>query len=708
MKRLALYLGIAVALAASCTVQEKEFRTPNQDGVVFYTSFEKLGEEGTKVYVNEGLHLRWNANDRVSIFNKNTYNQQYMFLGETGDNAGGFAKVDGAEFVTGNPLANVVSVYPYQESTKITEDGKLTVILPAEQHYAKNTFGLKANTMVSVSADNFLQYKNVGGFLRVSLYGEGVSVSSITLRGNNGEKLAGKATVSMPLDGTPIATMGEDAVTEITLLCDTPVELGALAEESVNFWFVVPPVTFSQGFTLSVTQITGVVFEKTTTKTITIDRNRISKMSSTEVVANNPGPIIIDGDFSDWDKLDASKIAIAKSDPNSPWDAVTEIRVYANEKDAFFYLEFDDAQIAHLLADKDLAIRLNLNTDGEVLSGINRFSLDHYDFFIEGRITSEGHWSSFDGPLYLADGLDHILQNEGMCSGTGCGGKYEFSLSRDAFNTAVISSGYTPMSDAFQVGIHFYSIEEANWDELANIPNGIISDDNPNGYGHLLDVITDKPYTISVPEAIDLGLSVKWASFNLGASKPEEYGDYYAWGEIDPYYEPGFARSVNTVWKSGKEDGYSWSSYKWCKGSQTTMTKYCSNSSFGLDGFVDGKITLDPEDDAAHMNLGGNWRMPTREEWIELFSWESGTSVGYTSLNGVGGVLVIGTNGNSIFIPYSGNRDGTVLYPLCGYYWSSSLLSNSNYGEYEYLQDHTKLIYGERFWGLSIRPVYAE
>ena len=283
MKRISLYLGMATALMASCSTQEKDFQTPLQENTVFYATFEQPSEEGTKVYANEDLLLRWTADDRVSIFNKNTYNQQYKFTGETGDNAGGFKKVETDEFMTGNAISHVVSVYPYLETTKISENETLSFVLPSEQHYAENTFGLGANTMVSVTSDNFLQYKNACGYLRISLCGEGFSVSSITLSGNDGERLAGNATVSMPLEGVPTVSMANDAITEITLVCDTPVSLGTTAEESVDFWFVVPPITFSKGFTITVTGKAGTFdtrpFVKTTSKSITIERNKLSKMS---------------------------------------------------------------------------------------------------------------------------------------------------------------------------------------------------------------------------------------------------------------------------------------------------------------------------------------------------------------------------------------------------------------------------------------------
>ena len=285
MKKFALYLGIVAGLVVSCSTKEIDLHTPIQDDVVFYASFERPSDIDTRVYANEDLLLRWTGDDRVSIFEKNTRNQQYRFTGETGDNAGEFDKVAGSEFTQGNAISHIVSVYPYQESTKISRSETLTITLPAEQHYAENSFGLGANTMVSVTSNNFLQYKNVCGYFVVQLYGDGVSVSSITLRGNNGEKLAGKATVTMPLEGVPTTTMANDATSEITLTCATPVQLGATAEESTQFWFVVPPVTFSKGFTITVSG-NGGVFEKTTGKTVTIKRNYLSRISPKEVVSD--------------------------------------------------------------------------------------------------------------------------------------------------------------------------------------------------------------------------------------------------------------------------------------------------------------------------------------------------------------------------------------------------------------------------------------
>ena len=164
---------------------------------------------------------------------------------------------------------------------------------------------------------------------------------------------------------------------------------------------------------------------------------------------------------------------------------------------------------------------------------------------------------------------------------------------------------------------------------------------------------------------VDLGLpsGTLWATFNVGASAPEDYGDYFAWGETAP------------------KDYIDWSTYKWCNGSYTTMTKYCTNSSYGYNGFTDGKTELDPEDDAAHVNWGPSWRMPTTEQQRELYEKCSST---WTTLNGVSGRLFTGPNGNTLFLPAAGCRWDESLYYAGshGFYWSRTLNSSYSYIAY--------------------------
>ena len=186
-------------------------------------------------------------------------------------------------------------------------------------------------------------------------------------------------------------------------------------------------------------------------------------------------------------------------------------------------------------------------------------------------------------------------------------------------------------------------------------------------------------------EAVDLGLSVKWASCNVGAESPEEYGDYFAWGETEP-----------------KSD-YSWSTYKWCNGSYDTQTKYCTSSSYGT---VDNKTVLDPEDDAATANWGGSWRMPTWDEIKELCNKCTWT---WTMVNGVNGQKITGPNGNSIFLPATGYREGTEFSSRGSYgdYWPGTLREGRSYDAYYiyFGSDGWEWSGNFRYKGRSVRPV---
>jgi len=198
--------------------------------------------------------------------------------------------------------------------------------------------------------------------------------------------------------------------------------------------------------------------------------------------------------------------------------------------------------------------------------------------------------------------------------------------------------------------------------------------------------------------AVDLGLSVYWSTCNLSESglvnSPEVYGDYFAWGETC----------------SKLDVPYSWSSYKWCNGSYTSLTKYNTNSSYGT---VDNKTTLDSEDDVAHVILGGSWRMPTFAEWTELREKCSWTWTSNYNGTGVAGRIVTsnveGYKDKSIFLPAAGRRYDTNLYLAGsnGFYWSSSLYTGNPYSAwYVYFYSDSVLGgSGNRYGGLSVRPV---
>ena len=160
---------------------------------------------------------------------------------------------------------------------------------------------------------------------------------------------------------------------------------------------------------------------------------------------------------------------------------------------------------------------------------------------------------------------------------------------------------------------------------------------------------------------VDLGLpsGLLWATCNVGANAPGEYGDYFAWGETELKHT------------------YNWITYKYCNGSDRQLTKYCTRSDYGYNGFTDNLTILLPEDDAATVNWGNGWRMPTKEEWKELYQ---NTTCIWTTQNGVKGRLFTAPNDSSLFLPAAGYRWNDSLYinNSNDYYWSSSLSTDAS------------------------------
>lgn len=190
---------------------------------------------------------------------------------------------------------------------------------------------------------------------------------------------------------------------------------------------------------------------------------------------------------------------------------------------------------------------------------------------------------------------------------------------------------------------------------------------------------------------VDLGLpsGTLWATCNVGANAPEEYGDYFAWGETMP------------------KTTYNWSTYKYCNGDADQLTKYCNDECFGYNGFFDNLTVLQSTDDAATANWGNGWCTPTREQWKELYENTTGQ---WTTQNGVTGRLFIATNGNSLFLPAAGSCWDDVLehVGIEGHYWSSSLSVDHTYrawGFYDSSVNYSVNVASHRYFGLSVRPV---
>ena len=219
-------------------------------------------------------------------------------------------------------------------------------------------------------------------------------------------------------------------------------------------------------------------------------------------------------------------------------------------------------------------------------------------------------------------------------------------------------------------------------------------------------------------EVVDLGLpsGIKWAKCNLGAKSEEEYGDYFAWGETEPYYQDGYALADDVVWKSDKGMGYDWPSYRWCNGDWNQINKYNTNSYYGPK--VDNITTLSSDDDAAAVALGTGWRMPAKADWEDLMNPDN-CEWTWTTSNGVMGYKVTSRKTHeSIFLPASGRRVEDILdidenepQDANGYYWSSTLsdYSCNAYARCFYDGSQSPQVdwYDEpRCYGFAVRPVF--
>lgn len=203
-------------------------------------------------------------------------------------------------------------------------------------------------------------------------------------------------------------------------------------------------------------------------------------------------------------------------------------------------------------------------------------------------------------------------------------------------------------------------------------------------YGEVKNFTTDE---WTGPGAVDLGLSVKWADINVDAYRPWEAGSLYAWGEIEP------------------KESYMWDSYKFYHEGTMKLTKYCNNKIYGYEEFTDNLTALEPEDDVAHVKWGGNWRIPSKEEFLELMNTDNCTWT-YTTMNGMTGYRVESKkNGNSIFLPDASDNHGC----QGGLYWTNTIdIECAPGAPHLYFNKQRNIICFSTYtreYGLTIRPV---
>lgn len=264
-------LCILMSLLACSAEREQDNKSQAND---FYA--EIAGRED-KVTMDLNMDLSWTSGDEISVFRTASANEKYLFTGNTGDYAGTFTK-DGGTAVSASFEKNY-AIYPYSSATTCSSEGKFSISYPDVQAYSSPRLVSGLVPMVAVTEsieDNVLKFKNLCGIMKITLQGRG-TIKSIILQGNNGEKLAGHATVSIADDGTPSITMTEDALSSVT------VDMGegiALGDEPESFYIVLPPVTFSQGFTMTVNDVDMRSFTKKASAPLTVARSFVKPMET--------------------------------------------------------------------------------------------------------------------------------------------------------------------------------------------------------------------------------------------------------------------------------------------------------------------------------------------------------------------------------------------------------------------------------------------
>ena len=383
-----------------------------------------------------------------------------------------------------------------------------------------------------------------------------------------------------------------------------------------------------------------------------------------------------------------------------------------------------------------------VTSTGFVAIGLNSYNTKYVTIKGNGRLITSSSWIDIflvatrltiqDINLNVANGIGNNAEGNDIsltfdnAQATIKGGVYRIGLGITFKDCAITYPADAYIAES-EYGATIYAGNDNTPDEIRISRNGISLKGDVNGDGEvtiadvnavievilghgangMADVNGDKEVTIADVnviidiilhpaaggghEWVDLGLpsGTLWATCNVGADSPEQYGDYFAWGETAP------------------KEVYSWETYKWCNGSKKTMTKYCTSSEYGT---VDGKTELDSKDDAAYVNWGVSWRMPTKEQCIELSDYCTWT---WTELNGVNGQLITGPNGNTMFLPAAGERYNDKVGDLgsFGQFWSRTLYSDADYAANILYLNSNQLsgVFGnDRYMGFSIRPVRVQ
>ena len=308
MKKIYIFALVAMLFAACTTDEAQDVAVDIDSPETLTVSFE---DNDTRIQLQGGKTV-WTEDDLMSVFYRSNANQKWQYQGETGERSGTITRVESGEAT--QEMSNIVIVYPYNSNYYINPRSfNVQAFLPAEQNYLEDSYGLDGNIMISSSEYKQFSLKNVCGWLKIQLTGNGEQVKSIKLRGNNGEQVAGEiyinsedascelaADAGIFGDDTEVGgTIFEDGtvLTTVTLRCGNSV---VLSSEPTAFYIALPPQTFKSGITIEIADAYGATGTKSTHKEIEIKRNTILPMAAFEVEMEDIAEQKVPADTEIW------------------------------------------------------------------------------------------------------------------------------------------------------------------------------------------------------------------------------------------------------------------------------------------------------------------------------------------------------------------------------------------------------------------------
>ncbi len=637
----------------------------------------------------DGKSIWWSPGEEINIFCGSGFAGHFI---STNTEASSSATFKGCLTVlTGkieqvNASADYWAIYPYNEKNSC-DGNSVTLTLSAMQSGIPGTFEEKFFPAVARSSTLDLQFYNVCGGACFSVTRPGVI--KVIFKSNNGVPMAGKVKLGFGEDRRPqILEISEPSDSVIIRAPNGGFVPG------VKYFAAMLPNTHSEGITVSLRTV-GKIAKKQLKNTITVRRAAFGLLENIdEGIAyvyggNNPDGII---DFADSGVKSSCVNAFdTNGDGELSYAEAADVIDISTAFSSKLYTSFDEfcyfTDVKEIPSEwfKD-RIRLKSISFPLSLKSIGRDAFSGCTALVNVGISDVTAWlniqyenvgaapfnAATEGHLYLDDEelteltIPQNVESFNAWAFYNCSGLEKMAL--EPINPPVIGlDALTGTTCNFFVKKEYVSAYKTAWPTLVS-----------------------RIFRIEqIPGSVDLGLSVLWATCNLGASTPEEYGDYYAWGELET-----------------KTD-YSWAEYKWCDGSKTTLTKYNTLSSYGV---VDNITELLLSDDVVSLNLGGGWRFPSLDEAKELIndcSWQR------TTENGIAVFRVTSKK--------AGYTDASIILPIAGYYsdsqmthrgnyglyWTSSLVPNNPYAAWRF--DFGGSVYfdkTDRSLGLTIRPVH--